>query len=99
MRKKKKHLPLISATLIFFIIMWIAFFCDYSFWRRHKVTRELEEIQQKIVLLEKENILLEQKNELLQDDPKTWEREARNIGMQKKGEKIIIFQESKRADK
>jgi len=95
MRKKKKHLPLISVSIIFSIVMWIVFFCDYSFLRRGKVTRELEEIQQKIALFEEENIHLEKENKLLQDDPKTWEREARNIGMQKKGEKIIIFQESK----
>ena len=96
---KKKHLPLISGIVVLGIILWITFFCEYSFWRKSQVSLQLKHVKENITALELENKQLENDNELLENDPKVWEREARNIGMQKKGEQVIIFQKKPDGEK
>ena len=92
---QKKRVPLITIVLIILIILWIAFFSEYSFLRRAKVMAKLKNMEKKIELLQAENDKLENENEHLKNDPKIWEKEARNLGMQKDGDTVFEFQEDK----
>ena len=92
---EKKRVPFITIVLILLIIVWITFFSEYSFFRRGKVIAELKRMEKKIEFLQAENDKLENENKHLKNDPKIWEKEARNIGMQKDGDTVFEFQDDK----
>jgi cell division protein FtsL len=93
MIREKKKKPIISIIIILLILVWIGFFSEYSWFRRYRLQNKLEDVQKQIAELEQQNANLQRENELLRNDPATWEREARNLGMQKEGENVFIFQE------
>lgn len=53
----------------------------------------LSKLQADLEFLKEENARLQSENQDLENNPETWERKARDLGMQKKDEEIFIFKE------
>ena len=90
---KFKRRGLIFYIIIFLLIAYILFIDDSSFFQRFKYRMDLKRLQSEIENLEKDNARLEKENEDLKKNPKTWEKHARDMGMQKDNEETFIFKE------
>ncbi len=86
--EKKK---LIYYFIILALIIYIVFIDSASFLRRYKTRQKLESVIADVESLRKENDRLRQENENLENDKKIWEKKARELGMQKKGDEVFIF--------
>ena len=80
--KKKSIYYIIIAILLIYIF----FFDNSSF-----IKKQHAELKANIDLLEQENLRLKEENNKLLNDAKTWEKKARELGMQKEGEEIFLF--------
>ncbi len=85
--KKKSIYYIIIIILLFYIF----FFDNSSFYRKFLIKKQLAELKADINLLEQENLRLNKENNKLLNDAKTWEKKARELGMQKEGEEIFLF--------
>ena len=85
---KKKS---IYYIIILILLIYIFFFDNSSFFRKFLIKKQLAELKTNINLLEQENLRLKEENDKLQNDAKTWEKKARELGMQKEGEEIFLF--------
>ena len=85
---KKKS---IYYIIILILLLYILFLDNSSFYRKFLIKRQLAELKAKIDLLEEENLRLNNENDKLLNDAKTWEKKARELGMQKEGEEIFLF--------
>ena len=57
---------------------------------KSKISRRSQEIEN----LEADNNKIAEENEDLKSNPETWEKKARELGMQKEGEEVFIFKET-----
>jgi cell division protein FtsB len=89
---KKKS---IYYIIILILLVYILFFNNSSFYRKFLIKKQLAELNTNIDLLEQENLRLKEENDKLLNDAKTWERKARELGMQKEGEEIFLFKSDK----
>jgi cell division protein FtsB len=89
---KKKS---IYYIIILILLIYIFFFDNSSFFRKFLIKKQLAELKTNINLLEQENLHLKEVNDKLQNDAKTWEKKARELGMQKEGEEIFLFKSDK----
>lgn len=85
---KKKS---IYYIIILILLIYIFFFDNSSFYRKFLIKKQLTELKADINLLEQENLRLKEENDKLLNDAKTWEKKARELGMQKEGEEIFLF--------
>ncbi len=85
--KKKSIYYIIIAILLIYIF----FFDNSSFFRKFLIKKQHAELKANIDLLEQENLRLKEENNKLLNDAKTWEKKARELGMQKEGEEIFLF--------
>ena len=85
---KKKS---IYYIIIIILIIYIIFFDNSSFYRKFLIKNQLTELKANINLLEQENLRLKKENDKLLNNAKTWEKKARELGMQKEGEEIFLF--------
>ena len=83
-----------AYIIIVFLIIYILFIDSASFYKTYKIKHKLAILEQDIEELKKENEKLKLENDNLENDKNTWEKKARELGMQKKGEEIYIFKES-----
>ena len=84
----------IVYIVIALLILYILFFDSASFYNTYKVKHRMLTLNQDIGKLKIENEQLKLENEKLENDKSIIEREARKLGMQKKGEDIFLFSES-----
>ena len=90
--KKKKS---IYYIIILILLIYIFFFDNSSFYRKFLIKKQLTELKANINILEQENLRLKEENDKLHNDAKTWEKKARELGMQKEGEEIFLFKNDK----
>ena len=88
---KSDRKRLVFYIFIIFIFLYIFFVDSSNFIRKIKIKNKLKKLQADIEFLECENERIKKENENLENNPKTWESKARELGMQKEGEKIFIF--------
>jgi len=98
--KNKKKKNSIKNTIFFLIILvisiYVLFLDSYSFFKKYQKRRTYNKLKAEIVTLKKINNNLKKDNIELKKNPKKWEKAARKLGMQKKGEEIYIFKDDKR---
>ncbi len=94
MNKTKFSKKSIIYIIIVFLILYIFFFDSASIYKTYTIKHKLVTLQQDIEELKKENEQLKLQNKNLENDKNTWEKKARELGMQKEGEEIFIFKES-----
>ena len=94
MNKIKFSKKSIVYIIIILLIIYILFIDSASFYKTFIMKHKLETLQQDIEELKKENEQLKVENGKLENDRSTWEKKARELGMQKEGEEIFIFKES-----
>ena len=98
MKKKfKSHVnskkSYIFYVIIFILLVYILFIDESSFIQRYLFKRKLNRLKADIESLEKDNERISQENKDLRENPKTWEKHARDLGMQKDDEETFIFKE------
>ena len=91
--KKNKNKKYVFIAIIFLLIVYILFFDSASFYKKHEFKKQLQAVKADIEALEGENQRLREENEKLAKDMKTWEKKARELGMQKENEEIFLFKE------
>ncbi|MBN2460253.1 MAG: septum formation initiator family protein [Candidatus Cloacimonetes bacterium] len=80
---------LLLALLTYFILADGA-----GFFRKLGIKLKISRIKDEIETLEKDNERIAKENEDLEKNPTTWEKKARELGMQKEGEEVYMFKES-----
>ena len=85
---KKKS---IYYIIIMILVIYIIFFDNSSFFKKFLIKKQLTELKTNINILEQENLRLKVENDKLLNNAKTWEKKARELGMQKEGEEIFLF--------
>jgi len=95
MNKLKFSKKSIVYLIILFLILYILFFDSASFYKTYTIKRKLETLEKDIKDIKVENEKLKQENEKLENDKEIWEKKARELGMQKEGEEIFLFKETK----
>ncbi len=94
-RRRKKSTPLRSNVTIFLILLllglvWFLFFYKYSVIKILRTNFFLNQKTEHIERLAHEReVLEEEKMNLEEQDPKTIEKKARELGLAKEGETII----------
>jgi len=91
MNNKKK--TLIFYLLIIAFLVYIVFFDSYSFFKLYNLKKSYKRLYTDLTKQREENERLRKENEELRTNNKLLEREARKLGMQKKGEEVFIFKE------
>ncbi len=82
--------------IVFFLIIYILFLDEASFIQKLKYKFKLKRLQSDIETMEKDNERLSGENKDLKENPKTWEKHARDMGMQKEDEETFIFKEDEK---
>ena len=88
--RKKRRLPLLIAAALVIAAVFISLFRDMGVvdsWRLHKTERQLRVEVEK---LRQENALLKRTVEDLRGNPAVIEQEARQLGLIKEGENVIV---------
>ena len=93
-RKKK----IVFFIIIFFILIYILFLDSSSFYKKHVAKRKYLALKSNIDKIDEINKKLHIENDELENDPKVWEKKAREFGMQKEGEEIFLFKEENKND-
>ena len=88
--EKKK---LVYYLIILALLIYIIFIDSASFLRKHQTRQKLDSVITDVEALKKENNRLRLENDKLENDRKIWEKKARELGMQKKGDEIFIFKD------
>lgn len=91
MNKFKFKKKSIAYIIILFLLLYILFFDNASFYKTYKIKHKLTTLQKDIEDIKKENEKLKLENTKLENDKELWEKKAREIGMQKEGEEIFMF--------
>ena len=91
MKFKKKDI--IFYSIIFLLIIYIAFIDSASYYRRYCTKQKLETVKADLQTLQKENQRLQEENDKLEHDRSIWEKKARELGMQKNGDEVFMFKE------
>lgn len=89
MKLKKKNIFYFGIIII--ILLYVFVFDDYSLLQRFSTIKELNELEQNLNDLLKENERLREENEKLIHDKNIWEKKARELGMQKNGDEVYHF--------
>ncbi len=73
-------------------ILWIFFFAEYDVISQYRQRKELDEMKQKIIYLEKEIQTLQSEKESIKSDSNTLERYARErYFMKHPNEEVFVF--------
>ncbi|HPR18174.1 MAG TPA: septum formation initiator family protein [Candidatus Cloacimonadota bacterium] len=89
MKLRKKDLIFYGIIILF--LCYIFFFDGYGFLKRYRTGKELSKARNTLSELQKENERLRLENEKLEHDKQIWEKRAREIGMQRKGDEVYQF--------
>ena len=104
-RRRKKSTPLRSNVTIFLILLllglvWFLFFYKYSVIKILRTSFLLNQNTEHIERLAHEReVLEEEKMNLEEQDPKTIEKKARELGLAKEGETIIRIKKENENEK
>ncbi len=93
MKIRKKDIIFFGIILI--LLLYIFIFDSYSYYQRFNTKRKLADVQKELEELLEGNDRLREENEKLANDKQIWEKKARELGMQKKGDEVYIFSEEK----
>ena len=96
--KKINKKKMIFFIIIFFILIYIFFLDSSSFYKKSVVKKKFLTMKSKIEEINHINKELLIENEKLENDPKIWEKKAREFGMQKKGDEIFLFKDENKDD-
>ena len=88
---KLKKRDLVFYSIIILLVLYIVFIDSASYYRRYRTKMKLESVKAELNALLQENQRLMEENEKLENDMNIWEKKARELGMQKKGDEIFIF--------
>ncbi|MDO9577985.1 MAG: septum formation initiator family protein [Candidatus Cloacimonadales bacterium] len=91
MKLKKKDI--IFYSIIFLLIIYIAFIDSASYYRRYRTKQKLEIVKADLETMIQENQRLQEENKKLEHDRSIWEKKARELGMQKNGDEVFMFKE------
>ncbi|MCF7794504.1 MAG: septum formation initiator family protein [Candidatus Cloacimonetes bacterium] len=91
MKIRKKDI--IFYGIIIVLLLYIFVFDSYSYYRRFDTKRKLANVQKELEDLLEDNDRLREENERLANDKQIWEKKARELGMQKKGDEVYLFSE------
>lgn len=96
MKNKAKECPKpvrYAFWLIFgFLLLWILFFGQNSFWNTHQLRRKVDLLEQEASALKAANDSLALENSRLKTDPEAAEKAAREqFGLTKPNEKVFRF--------
>ena len=93
MKFRKKDV--VFGSIIILLLIYIVFLDSASYFQRYRIKQKLENVRADLQALIKENQRLQEENRKLELDMNVWEKKARELGMQKKGDEIFIFKEKK----
>ena len=96
MNKKKK--AYIFYLLIIAFLIYIIFIDSYSFFKLYNLKRSYQKLYADLEKQREENKRLKKENEELKTNNRLLEKEARKLGMQKRGEEIFLFKEENKQE-
>lgn len=90
--RSKKLKRVVYWLIIGIIIIYTFFFTRYNLINYHQTKQSNRYLKEQLEEMKTQNEELKKEIEDLRTNPETWERIAREkYGMQKEGEKVIIF--------
>jgi len=95
MKKIKIKKSYIYYLVIIILLIQILFLGNSSFFQKYRIGKKLENLEDNIKKIKQENSRLQLENEKLKNDVATWEKMAREQGMQMKGDEIFRFKKRK----
>ncbi len=95
-RKKRGNfgalMRIIFWAFIIYMLLWILYFSNYSFYKTHKVKQKMQSLEQELSVIQAQNDSLKEENRRLKTDPKAAEAVARErYGLTKENETNYRF--------